>query len=102
MVLASIAGAMTVLAAVSGVMTVIAVRSEERAQSQLIDRDLLANERDGDVARHNGQPDLAIAKYGANLQIAATLVKREPDNPQWRFNVATAAAIQAAIGSVPG
>jgi hypothetical protein len=89
-VLASIAGVMTVLAAISGIMTLVALHNEARVQTQLMDRNLLVNEHDGDAARRAGDFPLAIAKYAENVAIASKLVKREPDDIHWLFNLANA------------
>jgi len=89
-ILASVAGAMTVLAALSGAMTLVALHNEARVQTQLMDRNLLVNEHDGDTARRAGDFPAAIAKYAENVAIAAKLVKREPNEIHWLFNLANA------------
>jgi len=55
-----------------------------------MDRNLLVNEHDGDAARRSGDFATAIAKYSENVQIAETLVKREPRDIHWLFNLANA------------
>jgi len=81
---------MTVLAGLSGVMSLVAHNNEERVKTQLMDRNLLVNEHDGDTARRSGDFATAIGKYSENVNIAETLVKREPGDIHWLFNLANA------------
>lgn len=93
-----VAGAgVLVLAALFGAFSYTVYLSAERIETERMDRRLLVNERDAERAMRDSQLDSAVARYQSNIAIAEQLLKREPANPRWLYNLAFA---QANLGYV--
>jgi len=81
-----------VLAALFSAMSYTVYLGAERIETERMDRRLLVNERDAERAMRGSQLDGAVTNYQSNIAIAEQLLKREPENPRWLYNLAFAQA----------
>ncbi len=87
--LSAVALAMTVLAAVALNMATVARQQTRAAQIQLLDRNLLDGEADGDGLMKAHNYPTAVAQYASDIGIARQLVVEDPSEALWRLNLAT-------------
>jgi len=87
-------GAVLVALVVAAAITaaVFAARYHRDAEVQRIDRQLLVDERGGLTAYAAGDFAAALTAFQATEASAERLVRLDPDDPQWRYNLAVAHA----------
>jgi hypothetical protein len=86
-----------VLAVVCGALAWQTYVYAERVGAELLDRKLLVSERDGERAVAACRLDLAASKIAGSVAMAGQLVRREPSDPTWRYNLAYDQAYMAFI-----